>query len=104
MEFVDEAARSGMTSFLCYSRCLSHKLHDEMEALVSGDIELNKDGLDVVGRTLAQVGKQPVQESMSRMRRGRLREYFIRPRAGTGVCATSAQCQCRPTGAHPDFA
>ena len=57
MELVDETARRGMTSFLCYSRCLSHKLHDEMEALVSGEIELNKDGLDVVGRTLAQVGK-----------------------------------------------
>lgn len=57
MELVDETARSGMTSFLYYSKCLSHKLHDEMEALVSGEIELNKDGLDAVGRTLAQVGK-----------------------------------------------
>ena len=57
MELVDETAIGGMTSFLRYSRCLSHKLHDEMEALVFGDIELNKDGLDAVGRTLAQVEK-----------------------------------------------
>lgn len=57
MELVEETARRGMTSFLCNSRCLSHKLHDEMEALVSGEVELDKDCLDAVGRTLAQVGK-----------------------------------------------
>ena len=57
MELVRETAIGGMTSFLRGSRCLSNWLHEEMEALVSGDVELNKDSLDAVGRTLAQVGK-----------------------------------------------